>query len=84
MKEKFIYIIILDVLKIFYFKSNSLVLCEGNFVWFELLVLNNIMYERKWFYDGNLIISLFIRFVIIIFFIKNGILKNILYIVNIL
>lgn len=84
MKEKFIDIIILDVLKIFYFKSNSLVLCEGNFVWFELLVLNNIMYERKWFYDGNLIISLFIRFVIIIFFIKNGILKNILYIVNIL
>lgn len=84
MKEKFIDIIILDVLKIFYFKSNSLVLCEGNFVWFELLVLNNIMYERKWFYDGNLIISLFIRFFIIIFFIKNGILKNILYIVNIL
>lgn len=84
MKEKFIDIIILDVLKIFYFKSNSLVLCEGNFVWFELLVFNNIMYERKWFYDGNLIISLFIRFVIIIFFIKNGILKNILYIVNIL
>lgn len=84
MKEKFIDIIILDVLKIFYFKSNSLVLCEGNFVWFELLVLNNIMYERKWFYDGNLIISLFIRFVIIIFFIKNGILKNILYIVNVL
>lgn len=84
MKEKYIDIIILGVIKIFYFKSNSLVLCEGFFVWFELLVLNNIMYERKWFYDGNLIISLFIRFVIIIFFIENGILKNILYIVNIL
>lgn len=84
MKEKFTDITIPDVLKILHFKSNSLVLREGNSAWFELLVLNNTMYERKWFHDGNLITSSSTRFVITTFLTKNGTSKNTLHIPNIL
>nr|XP_034316532.1 uncharacterized protein LOC105326226 [Crassostrea gigas] len=74
----------LCVIKILHFKSNSLVLREGSSAWFELLVLNNTMYERKWFHDGNLITSSSTRFVITTFLTENGTSKNTLHIANIL
>eukprot|EP00105_Crassostrea_gigas_P037729 XP_019921877.1 PREDICTED: uncharacterized protein LOC105326226 [Crassostrea gigas] len=74
----------LCVLKILHFKSNSLVLREGSSAWFEFLVLNNTMYERKWFHDGNLITSSSTRFVITTFLTENGTSKNTLHIANIL
>lgn len=64
----------------FYLKN---IICEGKFVWFKVKVNSNILCNVEWFYDGNLIISFLIRFIMMLIRKDNDILFYILYIVSV-
>lgn len=57
--------------------SNQII-CEENFVWFIVEIIDVYKYEIQWFWNGIMVMDVVMRYKMMLFVIINGIIINIL------